>query len=197
MLGGRSREEQAEATRTGLLRAARGLFAERGYAHVGTEEIVRAAGVTRGALYHHFRDKRDLFREVHESLERELVERIGAAMQGVEDPLELIELGLRAFLDACMEPAVIQIALIDAPTVLGWQEWREIDAKYGLGLVSFGLENAIEAGAMPPRDVRPLAHLVLAALGEAAMLIATADDPMAARQEVEGPLLALLEGLTR
>src|SRR5437763_14519287 len=197
MPGGRSREEQAEATRTGLLRAARGLFAERGYAHVGTEEIVRAAGVTRGALYHHFRDKRDLFREVHESLERELVERIGAAMQGVEDPLELIELGLRAFLDACMEPAVIQIALIDAPTVLGWQEWREIDAKYGLGLVSFGLENAIEAGAMPPRDVRPLAHLVLAALGEAAMLIATADDPMAARQEAEGPLLALLEGLTR
>ena len=197
MRGARSRAEQAEATRAELLSAARELFAERGYADVGTEEIVRATGVTRGALYHHFRDKRDLFREVHEALERELVERIGASMQGTDDPLELIELGLRAFLDACMEPAVIQIALIDAPTVLGWQEWREIDAKYGLGLVSFGLQNAIDAGAMPPRDVRPLAHLVLAALGEAAMLIATADDPKAARQEVEGPLVALLEGLTR
>ena len=197
MRDGYSRAEQAEATRAELLSAARELFAERGYADVGTEEIVRATGVTRGALYHHFRDKRDLFREVHESLERELVERIGASMQGTDDPLELIELGLRAFLDACTEPAVIQIALIDAPTVLGWQEWREIDAKYGMGLVSFGLQNAIDAGAMPARDVRPLAHLVLAALGEAAMLIATADDPKAARQEVEGPLVALLEGLTR
>src|SRR5919204_3711615 len=101
MPGTQPRSQRAEATREELLRVARELFAERGYADVGTEEIVRAAGVTRGALYHHFRDKRDLFREVHEALERELVERIGASMQGTDDPLELIELGLRAFLDAC------------------------------------------------------------------------------------------------
>jgi AcrR family transcriptional regulator len=192
-----SRAEQAEATREELLRVARELFAERGYGSVGTEEIVRAARVTRGALYHHFRDKRDLFREVHESLERELVERVAASMEGVDDPIERLEIGLRAFLDACTEPAMIRIALIDAPTVLGWEEWREIDARYGLGMVSFGLQLAIDSGAMPKRDVRPLAHLVLGALGEAAMLIANAEDAAAARQEIEGPLLALLEGLIR
>ena len=197
MRDNRSRAERAEATRAELLRAARELFAERGYAAVGTEEIVRTARVTRGALYHHFRDKRDLFREVHESLERELVERIGAVIADVEDPVELFEVGLRAFLDACTEPAMIRIALLDAPTVLGWEEWREIDARYGLGIVSYGIQNVIDAGLMAPREVRPLAHLVLAALGEAALLIANADDPAAARREVEGPLLALLEGLTR
>src|SRR5436190_823064 len=110
MPGKGSRAEQADATRDELLRVAGRLFAERGYASVGTEEIVRAAGVTRGALYHHFRDKRDLFREVHESLERELVERIGAAIGDVGDPLELLEVGLGAFLDACTEPAMIRIA---------------------------------------------------------------------------------------
>src|SRR2546423_4135920 len=104
MRGRPSRAEQAEATRGELLRVARELFAARGYAAVGTEEIVRAANLTRGALYHHFRDKRDLLREVHESLQRELVERVGAAMAAVEDPLELLEAGLRAFLDACTEP---------------------------------------------------------------------------------------------
>jgi AcrR family transcriptional regulator len=193
----RSRAEQAEATRSELLRVARELFAERGYASVGTEEIVRAARVTRGALYHHFRDKRQLFREVHESLERELVERVAASMEAIEDPIELLEVGLRAFLDACTEPEMIRIALIDAPTVLGWEEWREIDAKYGLGTVTFGLQNAIDAGAMRSQEVRPLAHILLGALGEAAMLIANAEDPEVARQEVEGPLVALLEGLTR
>ncbi|MFN2616818.1 MAG: TetR/AcrR family transcriptional regulator [Thermoleophilaceae bacterium] len=195
MQGKPSRAERAEATRSKLLREARELFAERGYAVVGTEEIVRAARVTRGALYHHFRDKRQLFREVHESLEAELVERIGAALDGVEDPLELLETGLRAFLDACTEPAIIRIALIDAPTVLGWEEWREIDAKYGLGIVTFGLQNAMDAGVMARQDVRPLAHIMLGALGEAALLIANADDPQAARKEVEGPLLGLLGGL--
>ena len=192
-----ARAEQAAATRAELLGVARRLFAEHGYSAVGTEEIVRAARVTRGALYHHFRDKRDLFREVHESLERDLVERVGAEMAGVEDPIELLERGLGAFLDACTEPAMIRIALIDAPTVLGWEQWREIDAKYGLGIVTSGLLNAMDSGAMPRQDVRPLAHILLGALGEAAMLIANADDPIAARREVEGPLLALLAGLTR
>jgi AcrR family transcriptional regulator len=186
---------RAEATRAELIRVARGLFAERGYAGVGTEEIVRTADVTRGALYHHFRDKRDLFRAVHEQHEQELVERIGTAMGGIDDPFEVLLTGTRAFLDACMEPAVIQIALIDAPAVLGWEEWREIDARYGLGLVTAGLQGAMDAGILRRRDIRPLAHLLLAALMEAAMLIAHADDPVAERRAVESPLVSLLEGL--
>jgi AcrR family transcriptional regulator len=190
-----SKAERAEATRGELVRVARELFAERGYADVGTEEIVRTARVTRGALYHHFEDKRDLFRAVHDQLEKELTERIAGEMSGVEDPMELLVTGIRAFLDACTDPAMIRIALIDAPTVLGWAEWRAVDEKYGLGLVTMGLQNAMDAGVLRRQEIRPLAHLMLGALGEAAMLIGNADDPAAARREVEPPLLALLEGL--
>ena len=193
--GETSREARGDATRDALLRAARELFAERGYAAVGTEEIVRRASVTRGALYHHFADKRDLFRAVHEELEEELVADIADQIGGIDDPWKLIVTGVRAFLDACTDPAIMRISLIDAPAVLGWAQWREIDARYGLGLVSFGLENAIDRGVLAPRPVRPLAHLLMGAMAEAAMVIANADDPPAAREEVEPPLIALLEGL--
>jgi AcrR family transcriptional regulator len=182
-------------TRAELMRVARALFAERGYAAVGTEEIVARSNVTRGALYHHFADKRDLFRAVHEELEQELVASIGERIAGIEDPLELAETGVRAFLDACADPALRQIALIDAPAVLGWEEWREIDARYGLGLVTFGLRNGMDAGVFREQDVTPLAHLVIGAMTEAALMIANARDPDAARREVEPALLGLLEGL--
>jgi AcrR family transcriptional regulator len=185
---------RGDSTRSSLTSAARTLFAERGYAGVGTEEIVARAGVTRGALYHHFADKRDLFRAVHEELEQSLVEDIGA-LEGIEDPWELIVTGVRAFLDACTDPAVIQISLLDAPAVLGWHEWREIDERYVLGLITFGLQNAMDNGVLPAQEVRPLAHLVLGAMTEAALVIANADDHDAARREVEPPLLALLDGL--
>jgi AcrR family transcriptional regulator len=189
------RAERARDTRAALVRAGRKLFAERGYAAVGTEELVARAGVTRGALYHHFRDKRDLFRAVYEQLEQEAVEASARDMAGIEDPVELLRAGVRSYLDACLDPAMRQIALLDAPAVLGWQEWREIGSRYALGLVVFGLQNAMDRGALRRADVKPLAHVMLGALGEAAMLIANAPDPAATRQEVEGPLLTLLEGL--
>src|SRR5215218_6958063 len=189
------RPERGDATRTALLDAARALFAERGYAGVGTEEVVRRAGVTRGALYHHFRDKRDLFRAVYEQTEAETVAAIGARMDGTSDPLALLAQGVRAFLDACSDPVMMRIGLRDAPAVLGWEEWREIGDRHGLGLVTGGLRAAIDAGQIAPADVRTLAHLLLSALSEAALLIASADDPEAAREEVERTLLALLDGL--
>jgi AcrR family transcriptional regulator len=184
-----------ESSRGALLDAAHELFAERGYGGVGTEEIVARAGVTRGALYHHFADKRDLVRAVHERLEERLVAGIGERIAGTEDPWELIVTGVGAFLDSCTDPAVRRIALLDAPSVLGWAEWREIDERYGLGLVSFGLQNAMDRGVLAERPVRPLAHLLMGAMAEAAMVIANADDPAAAREQVEAPLLALVEGL--
>lgn len=190
-----TKEEGAQATRAALMKAARDLFTERGYAAVGTEEIVGRAEVTRGALYHHFADKRDLFRAVHEQLEQSLVADIGERIRGIEDPWELIVTGVRAFLDSCTDPAVRRIALLDAPAVLGWAEWREIDARYGLGLVGFGLQNAMDRGVLAQRPVRPLAHLLMGAMAEAAMVIANAEDPAAARNDVEAPLLALVEGL--
>src|SRR3954453_5560784 len=189
------RGKKAEATRARLLRVSRDLFAKRGYADVGTEEIARRAKVTRGALYHHFRDKQDLFRAVHEQLEAELVESLGARIAGIEDAGEMLATGLRASPEPSPTPPRAQISLLDAPSVLGWAEWREVDARYGMGLVRLGLEAGMEQGAGERHDPEPLAHLMLAALGEAARLIAHADDPRKARREVEVPLMALLEGL--
>jgi AcrR family transcriptional regulator len=176
--------QQSEATRAALVAAARPLFAERGYAGVGTEEIVRAAGVTRGALYHHFADKKDLFRAVYEDVERELVEQIAAGALSAADPVEALRAGSQAWLDACEQPGTQQIALLDAPSVLGWEEWREIGMRYGFGLVQGTLQAAMDAGLLEPQPVRPLAHLVLGAIDEAAMLVARADDGGQTRREV-------------
>jgi len=192
---GRRRDQEARATRDALVQAGLDLFAERGYAEVGTEEIVARARVTRGALYHHFTDKQDLFRAVHERVERELMERVAARMEGADGPWELMMAGMRSFLDACDEPAVKQIALTDAPVVLGWAEWREIDNDHGLGLARAALSGAIDAGVMRPVAVDPMAHLLVAALSEAAFVIANADHPRKARKEVERALVDLLEGL--
>ena len=190
-----SREEQAVATRTELLRVARELFAARGYADVGTEEIVRAAHVTRGALYHHFHDKRDLFRAVHSQLADELLQQIVAQTAGSADAMEALRRGMHAFLDICEDPAVIRISHLDAPAVLGWAEWREVDARHWLGVLTMALQEAMDAGLLRSADVQPLAHMLMGAMVEASMMIANAADPAAARAEVEGPLLALLEGL--
>jgi AcrR family transcriptional regulator len=192
-----SRAQQSRTTRSTLIAAAHELFAARGYAAVSAEEIVQRAAVTRGALYPHFEDKRDLFRAVHEQLEAEMVASIGRDMAAATSAgaYELLVVGARSFLDTCTDPAFAQIALLDAPTVLGWAEWREIDARYGLGLVTAGLQGAMDAGALKAQDVRPLAHLILGALGEAAMAIGHADDPQAERRALEPALLSLLEGL--
>ena len=169
--------DQAEATRAALLEAATELFAQRGYAGVATEEIVRAAGVTRGALYHHFAGKLELFEAVYEQVEQGLVERIASsAMSAASDPLAALRAGAQAFLDACEDPAVQRIALLDAPSVLGWERWREIGLRYAFGLVQGTVAGAMEAGLIERQPVEPLAHLLLGAIDEGAMLIARAHD---------------------
>jgi AcrR family transcriptional regulator len=193
----RTQGERSEATRGELVAAARRLFAERGYAGVGTEEIVRAAGVTRGALYHHFAGKPQLFEAVYEQVERELTEKIANAALGGSDPMAALRLGTEMFLDACLEPEVQRIALLDAPAVLGWERWREIAAEQGLGLVEAALGAAMEAGQIARQPLRPLAHVMMGALDEAAMLVARAEDTKRARAEVEEILNGILEGLAR
>jgi AcrR family transcriptional regulator len=188
--------EQSEATRSALIAAARELFAEHGYAAVATEEIVRAAGVTRGALYHHFSGKKDLFRAVYEDVERQLVERIAdGAMTSAHDPLSALRAGAQAFLDACEDRAVQRIALVDAPSVLGWEEWRAIGMEYGFGLVEGSVQAAMDAGLIEPQPVRPLAHLLLGAIDEGGMLVARADDDGKTRREVGGSMERFLEAL--
>jgi AcrR family transcriptional regulator len=191
----RTQAERTEATRGALIAAARSLFAERGYADVATEEIVRRAGVTRGALYHHFGGKEELFRDVYEVVEQQVTERIAARMGQPDDPIDRLRRGAGLFLDICMEPDVQRIALIDAPSVLGWETWREIGERYGLGLLQAALQNAIDIGALPKQPVRALAHVLLGALDEAALVVARAEDPKRARRELGETIDRLLAGL--
>lgn len=191
----RTQDERSDATRAALIKAARPLFAERGYAAVGTEEIVRAAGLTRGALYHQFGGKRDLFEAVYTQVEHELAEQIAAEALRADDPLSAIQIGIDMLLDACLGPELQRIALLDAPAVLGWERFREIGAGAGLGLIEGTLEAAMEAGVIARQPSKPLAHVVMGALDEAAMLVGRSEDPPKTRSEVAAVLQALLDGL--
>jgi AcrR family transcriptional regulator len=190
-----SKAEQADATRTALGAAARQLFTERGYAATSTTEIVERAGVTRGALYHHFAAKEDLFRAVFEQLEDEVTKHVAKEALTSADPLEQLRRGTRAYLDACIDPAVQRVVLLEGPSVLGWQTWQEVEQRYGYGLVVAGVEAAIGAGLIAAQPVEPLAHVLFGALTEAGMVVARADDPDAARAEMEAAMDRLLDGL--
>jgi AcrR family transcriptional regulator len=193
----RSQAERSAATRASLVEAARFLFAEHGFGGVGTETIVGAAGVTRGALYHQFADKTKLFEAVYEAIEEDLARRLGEliAATGASDPLEVMTLGANAWLDACGEQEVQQIVLLDGPAVLGWQRWREIGMRYGLGLIEGLLIHAIEVGRIPPQPVRALAHVLVGALDEAGLYVARAEDQAAASEEMRTVIAALVTGL--
>lgn len=195
----RTQEQRSAATRAALLHAARPLFATRGYAAVGTPEIVAAAGVTRGALYHQFDGKLALFEAVFEQVEEELTTRIGQtlAAAGVASPAAALRAGAEAWMDACAEPEVQRVVLLEAPAVLGWERWRELGLRYGMGLVEGVLTAAIEAGEIAPQPVRPLAHVLIGALDEGALYVARADDPVVARAQVGHVLDTLLAGLLR
>jgi AcrR family transcriptional regulator len=190
-----SKAAQSEATRAKLVKVARKLFARRGYSAVGTEEIVKKANVTRGALYHQFDDKKDLFRAVFEQVESEVAQGVASQALAAADPVEALHTGARLWLDACLEPEVRQIILIDAPAVLGWDEWREIGARYGLGLLAGALQGAMEAGAIETQPLMPLAHVTMGALDAAALYVAEANDPMAARKEMEPVLKRMVDQL--
>ncbi len=189
--------ERSQATRAALLATARELFAERGYGDVGTEEIVQATGVTRGALYHHFEGKLELFAAVYEEVEAALMGQVVAAVSaGASDPLDALRMGALAFLDASEnDPAVRRIALVDAPSVLGWERWREIGMRYALGLVQETIEEAIAAELLPPQPAAPLAHLLLGAIDEGALLIARSQDEGETRRAVAASLERVLGAL--
>jgi AcrR family transcriptional regulator len=194
----RSQAARSATTREALIRAARPLFAEHGFAGVATETIVAAAGVTRGAMYHHFADKTELFAAVFEAVEIDVTERLATDFfaSGETDPVAIMRLGAQAWLDICAEPDVQRIVLIEAPAVLGWIRWRAIGQAYGLGLVQGMLTGAMEAGRVPQQPVTPLAHVLMGALDEAALYIAQSTDPTQARLEMQAVLDRLIEGVT-
>lgn len=188
--------EQSQATRAALLNAARELFTEHGYAQAPTEEIVQRAGVTRGALYHHFKNKQDLFRAVFEDLDEAFTQRVAQASAAASGEVwDRLMAGVDAFLAGCSEPSIRRIILLDGPAVLGLETYRELEAKYGMGLVRAALQGAMEAAVIERQTVEPLAHLMLGVLHEAGMLIAAADNPEAARKQVRGTVERMLAGL--
>jgi len=189
------KQEHTEATRKALLKVARKLFAERGYAGTATEEVVRRARVTRGALYHHFKDKQDLFKAVLHEEELSLALKVGQVAMQQSDPWSQLISGSQAFLDACLDPSVQQIVLTDAPAVLGWSGFREIDEAYFLSAMKDTLQRAIDSGQIAPQPVDPLAHIIFGATHEAAMLIAHAEDEALARNEASAAIVRFLSGI--
>jgi AcrR family transcriptional regulator len=162
-----------------LIRAARGLFAERGFAATGLDDLVAAAGVTRSALYDHFEDKRALFLAVFEVVEQELAETVARGAGLETDPWRQMRAGTRAYLGACCDLAVRRIVLIDGPSVLGWDEWRRVDARYAFGIVKAAIEANVAAGNLATPSVDALTHFYVGSLNEAGLAVAASENPEA------------------
>lgn len=191
------RARHTEETRNALVQAARRLFAERGYHNVGVREFVAEAGLTRGALYHHFEGKDDLFLAVLEGIQSELKANAAARHRQPERPDRWTQLrnDLAIALDEMMAPDIVQILLLDAPSVLGWKRWREHRQAFGIAAISKAIETSIADGLIFPQPVEELAYLISGAFNEATILIAFADDQKAARKRAGEALDNLLRGL--
>ena len=193
----RTQAERAADTRDTLIAAARSLFAGPGFADVALETIVRDAGVTRGALYHHFADKTELFAAVFEQVEGEMAARMAEAIAAARetDPVEVLRLGTRFWLDACADPEVQRIVLMDAPAVLGWQRWTEIGQRYNIGVVTSVLTDAIDSGRIPPQPVEATALTMLGAVREATLYVARATNQRQARKDAGAVMDRLIDSL--
>jgi AcrR family transcriptional regulator len=193
----RTQGERSAATREALTTAARRLWGERGFSEVGTPEIAREAGVTRGAMYHQFADKTALFVAVIEDVEQRVMDELAAGVAAARPttPAAALRAALDQWLTICVDPEVRQLVLLDAPSVLGWARFRELTQDYSLGMTEQLLRAAMDAGQLAPQPVRPLAHVLIGALDEGAMVIAGADDRERARREVREVLLRLVDAL--
>jgi AcrR family transcriptional regulator len=186
---------RGQTTRARIVRSAGDLFASRGYETTSIEAVLEKSRVSRGALYHHFRDKEELFVAVLEDLEARIADATVKASRGIADPVGALLAGCNAWLDISRDPAIRQIVMIDAPAVVGWQKWREIDARYGFGLLKGSLRAASEAGRLSPALVEPLAHVLLAAVLEIALLMARGDDAPVSVKQAKAALRELIEKL--
>jgi AcrR family transcriptional regulator len=185
---------QGEATRSALVAAARELFGAQGYAGTSLEEIVNRAGVTKGALYHHFSDKEALFKVVFEQVEQEVSD--GAVAEfNQPDSWAALVVGCRLWVEAHLDPQVRQIVLNDARGVLGWEVVRAIETRFSAVAVRGALRKAMHAGVIERRPLRPLALMLIGALGEACLYVADAEDPDAAREEVAALVVDFLSGI--
>jgi AcrR family transcriptional regulator len=187
--------ERGQATRLRIVATATTLFSELGYEATSIEAVLRESGVSRGALYHHFDSKDALFEAVLEVIEADLAQAAIAASRGIADPAKALRAGCDVFLDLTQTAKVRQIVLVDAPAVLGWQKWREIEARYGFGLLKAALEAAAARGQVRQDLVDVFAHMLLAALIEVALMVSRADDPAEALKSGRTALGELMDRL--
>jgi AcrR family transcriptional regulator len=194
----RTQGERTAQTRAALITAARRLFGAKGFAEVSAERIVREAGMTRGALYHQFDDKADLFAAVLDEVEAEIAQRVVGAVAGFDpaDTTGMLLAGAGAWLDASSEPDLQRIVLLDGPSVLGWDRWREICLRHTVGLIAALLQDGIDRGSLPPQPVQALTHVLVGAVDEAALYIAQADDGATARADMDVVLRRLTQALS-
>lgn len=194
----RTQVERTAETRAALVAAGRRLFGRDGFNEVATESIVAEAGVTRGALYHHFGNKAGLFAAVLDQVEEEIGGRVAAAV-GQMDPADTVGvllIGAAAWLDASSEPDLQRIVLLDGPAVLGWQGWREICLRHTVGLVAALIQDGIDRGSIPPQPVQATTHVLVGAVDEAALYVAQSSDPQSARADVDAVIRRLTLALT-
>jgi AcrR family transcriptional regulator len=177
------RAAQGRATREQLIEVATRLFAERGYEDTSIEAVLAAAGVSRGALYHHFAGKDALFEAVVESVDDRITAELTAAISGIQDPVELLCTGALKWIDLAGDPVIQRILLTDGPAVLGWERWRTMNEEGAYGQAKALLQAVADAGRLRQDLVGPFAHMILAATDEMAIVIARADDPEAALAE--------------
>jgi len=187
--------ERGLATRQLLIDTATTLFTDLGYEATSIEAVLRQSGVSRGALYHHFETKEALFEAVLEAVERDLAQTTLSASSGIGDPIEALRIGSDAFLNLAQTPRVRQIVLVDAPAVVGWQKWREIDARYGFGQIKAALAAAAARGQMRKDLVDVFAHILLAALFEVALMVVRANDPPTALRTGQAALSEFIHRL--
>ncbi len=192
---GHTKAEQRTMTIAKLVEISRALFAELGYAQTPTEEIVRRAGVTRGALYHHFGSKEGLFHAVVAAVQQDVAQRIVAEAEASASLWAQLLAGCRAFLKASLDPAVQRILLVDAPAVLGWEEWRKLDAEHSMQTLDWVLTALAQQGLIKVASIPATVHLLSGAMNEAALWIAQAEQPETALTEAMLTLEQLLNGL--
>jgi len=185
---------RGEATRSQLIEVATRLFAAQGYEDTSIDAVLREAGVSRGSLYHHFASKEALFEAVLEDVEAKVGERTLAATAGADGPVAALRAGCLEWIRVAGDPVVQRILLIDAPSVLGWERWRAMGER-PLGFIKAVLQLVADEGRMRPDLVEPLAHVVLAAIDEVALLVARSDDPEAAMRSGSDAIDELLRRL--
>ncbi len=195
-----TKSEQSQSTIKKLLRVAMQEFSEKGYAGASTETIVKNAEVTRGALYHHFKNKQDLFHGVFRLAQQDIGARIELGVVNADNSWEELLFGCYGFLEACSEPILQQIVVIDAPSVLPWNSYREADttnAGSGLALLRECIEGLHQQRVIVSLPLDALTHLLSGAMDEAAVWVAQSDNPQKALKDAKLALTKLLEGIKR